>query len=115
MFAVGDIIYTEDRNCWGESSMYVHFGKVVKITKTGRFVVDILDNIFDETHEKTRKDEFGCYYNKVVTPSTTVCDRVTLNTDGSIRGKNFGTGLYMEFKKYTYDLILVEYIDMCGQ
>lgn len=115
MFAVGDIIYSEDRNCWGESSMYVHFGKVAKVTKTGRFIVDILDNVFDETHEKTKKDKCGRYYNKVVTPSTTIVDRVTLNSDGSIRGKNFGTGLYMKFHKYTNDLILVEDIDMGGQ
>lgn len=115
MFAVGDLIYTEDRNCWGESSMYVHFGKVTKITKTGRFIVDILDNVFNESHERTKKDEHGRYYNKVVTPSTIVVDKVTLNSDGSLRGKNFGTGLYMKFKKYTNDLILVEDIDMGGQ
>lgn len=62
-----------------------------------------------------KKDEFGRYYLKVMTPGTEVIDHIVLNPDGSVRGKNFGTGLYMTFDRYTDDLILTEEIDMGGQ
>lgn len=55
MFTIGKLVYAEDRNCWGEHSKYIHFGRVAKITRTGRINVDILNNVFNETHEQSKK------------------------------------------------------------
>ena len=112
MFALGDIIYAEEQHCWGECSRYIHFGKVKKITKTGRFIVDILDNILNENHEQTKKTIHNYYYMRVVTPGMNIGDSVTLNSDGTVRGDKFGYKSYVKFEKYDDSLTLIEEIDM---
>ena len=110
-FAIGDMVYCVDQNCWGNHSTYIHFGKVKKITRAGRFNVDIFENIPHPEHEKTK------YYpmeesHTVVTPGEKIVDSVILNADGTVRGKNFGTGGYMTFEKYLPTMTLMENIDL---
>jgi hypothetical protein len=113
MFAVGDLIYSQDINCWGNHSKYIHFGKVTKITKTGMFSVNILEKIPHIENEQTMSDNYEKH--TVVTPGTHIIDHITLNQQGVVRGKKFGTGDYVKFEKYTPTLTLIEEIDLIGQ
>lgn len=114
MFAVGDMVYCVDQNCWGNHSTYIHFGKIKKITRTGRYNVDIFENIPHPEHEKTKYIPMF-ERDTVVTPSDKIVDQIVLNADGTVRGKNFGTCQYMVFEKYSPTMTLMEEIDLGGQ
>lgn len=112
MFAVGDILCAIDQHCWGDCSTLIHFGKVVKVTKTGRYNVNIVENILNDTHPESKKTDYGYYYRRVVTPGTKVVDYCVLNNDGVARGDTFGCKSYVKFEKYDENEIMIENIDM---
>ena len=109
---IGDLIYAEDQNCWGNHSKYIHFGKVMKITKTGRIAVDILKNVIVSTTRNPTNSIDD--YDNVVIPGSNITCHITLNSDGTVRGKNFSDN-YITFVKYSPELILKELFDMGGQ
>lgn len=112
MFAVGDIIYAEDQKSCGTTSLYYWFARVLSITKTGRYNIGLLDKIADETHEKTQRSKFSI--SQVVSPDyTKTTKKAVLNADKTIRcGEKYYISEYVEFEKYTPELVLVEEYDL---
>lgn len=114
MFAVGDIVASEDLNCWGDHSKYIHFGRVRKITPTGQFCVEILDHVRHMDHAQTIINQEQ--HDTVVTPGPNIMRLIHLTPDGIIRDRYFGSAAgHAQFERYDPHKVYVEAIDMCGQ